>query len=55
MKVMSISEIAEVKILTDDRIKLMVLKEKWSKLFLDLSENSSVIDFKENIIYIKRL
>ena len=53
MKVMSISEIAEVKILTDDRIKLMVLKEKWSKLFLDLSENSSVIDFKENIIYIK--
>ena len=50
MKVMSISEIAEVKILTDDRIKLMVLKEKWSKLFLDLSENSSVIDFKENII-----
>ena len=53
MKVISISEIAEVKILTDDRIKLMVLKEKWSKLFLDLSENSSVIDFKENIIYIK--
>ena len=53
MKVVSISEIAEVKILTDDRIKLMVLKEKWSKLFLDLSENSSVIDFKENTIYIK--
>ena len=50
---MSISEIAEVKILTDDRIKLMVLKEKWSKLFLDLSQNSSVIDFKENIIYVK--
>ena len=53
MKVMSISEIAEVKVLTDDRIKLMVLKDKWHELFLDLSENSSVIDFKENIIYIK--
>ena len=53
MKVMSISEIAEVKILTDDRIKLMVLKDKWHELFLDLSQNSSVIDFKENIIYIK--
>ena len=53
MKVMSISEIAEVKVLTDDRIKLMILKEKWKELFLDLSQNSSVIDFKENIIYIK--
>ena len=53
MKVMSISEIAEVKVLTDDRIKLMVLKDKWHELFLDLSQNSSVIDFKENIIYIK--
>ena len=53
MKVMSISEIAEVKILTDDRIKLMVLKDKWHELFLDLSQNSSVIDFKKNIIYIK--
>ena len=53
MKVMSISEIAEVKVLTDDRIKLMVLKDKWHELFLDLSQNSSVIDFKKNIIYIK--
>ena len=53
MKVISISEIAEVKVLTDDRIKLMVLKDKWHELFLDLSQNSSVIDFKENIIYVK--
>ena len=53
MKVMSISEIAEVKVLTDDRIKLMILKEKWKELFLDLSQNSSVIDFKENTIYVK--
>ena len=53
MKVMSISEIAEVKVLTDDRIKLMVLKDKWHELFLDLSQNSSIIDFKENIIYVK--
>ena len=29
------------------------LKEKWKELFLDLSQNSSVIDFKENIIYVK--
>jgi len=31
----------------------MILKEKWKELFLDLSQNSSVIDFKENIIYVK--
>ena len=53
MKVVSINEIATFKISTDDRIKLMILKEKWKKLFLDLSQNSSVIDFKENTIYIK--
>ncbi|QYR67512.1 hypothetical protein JY401_10225 [Fusobacterium animalis] len=53
MKVISISEIATFKILNDDRIKLMILKEKWKELFLDLSQNSSVIDFKENIIYVK--
>ena len=53
MKVISISEIASFKISTDDRIKLMILKEKWKELFLDLSQNSSVIDFKENTIYIK--
>ena len=53
MKVISISEIATFKISTDNRIKLMILKEKWKKLFLDLSQNSSVIDFKENTIYVK--
>ena len=53
MKVVSISEIATFKISTDDRIKLMILKEKWKELFLDLSQNSSIIDFKENIIYVK--
>ena len=53
MKVVSINEIATFKISTDNRIKLMILKEKWKKLFLDLSQNSSIIDFKENTIYIK--
>ena len=53
MKVVSINEIATFKISIDNRIKLMILKEKWKKLFLDLSQNSSVIDFKENTIYIK--
>ena len=53
MKVISISKIATFKISNEDRIKLMILKEKWKKLFLDLSQNSSVIDFKENIIYVK--
>ena len=53
MKVISISEIATFKISNDNRIKLMILKEKWKELFLDLSQNSSIIDFKENIIYIK--
>ena len=53
MKVISISEIATFKIANDDRIKLMILKEKWKELFLDLSQNSSIIDFKENTIYVK--
>lgn len=53
MKVMSISEIATFKISNDDRIKLMILKEKWKELFLELSQNNSIIDFKENTIYIK--
>ena len=53
MKVMSISEIATFKISNDDRIKLMILKEKWKELFVDLSQNSSIIDFKENTIYVK--
>ena len=53
MKVVSINEIATFKISTDNRIKLMILKEKWKELFLELSQNSSIIDFKENTIYIK--
>ena len=53
MKVVSISEIATFKISNDNRIKLMILKEKWEELFLDLSQNSSIIGFKENIIYVK--
>ena len=53
MKVIWISEIATFKISTDDSLKLMILKEKWKELFLDLSQNSSIIDFKENIIYVK--
>ena len=53
MKLISISEIETLKISNDNRIKLMILKEKWEELFLDLSQNSSVIDFKENTIYIK--
>ena len=43
MKVISISKIATFKISNEDRIKLMILKEKWKELFLDLSQNSSVI------------
>ena len=53
MKVISISGIAIFKISNDDRIKLMILKEKWEELFLELSQNSSVVDFKEKIIYVK--
>ena len=53
MKVVSISEIATFKISNEDRIKLMILKEKWKELFLDLSQNSSIIDFRENTIYVK--
>ena len=53
MKVISISEIATFKISNEDRIKLMILKKKWKELFLDLSQNSSIIDFRENTIYVK--
>ncbi|EGQ80804.1 hypothetical protein HMPREF9094_0171 [Fusobacterium animalis ATCC 51191] len=55
MKVISISEIATFKISNDDRIKLMILKEKWKELFLDLSQNSSVIDFQRKYHLCKRL
>ena len=53
MKVISISEIATFKISNEDRIKLMILREKWKELFSDLAEISTVIDFNEKIIYIK--
>ena len=53
MKVISISDMAISTIENEDKIKLMILKEKWKELFLDLSQNSSVIDFNEKIIYIK--
>ena len=53
MKVISISEIATFKISNDDRIKLMILKEKWKELFFDLAEISTIIDFSEKVIYIK--
>lgn len=36
MKVILISEIVIFKILNDDRIKFMILKEKWKELFLEL-------------------
>ena len=53
MKIMSISDIAISAIENEDKIKLMILREKWKELFSDLAEISSVIDFNEKVIYIK--
>ena len=53
MKIMSISDIAISAIENEDKIKLMILREKWRELFSDLAEISTVIDFNEKIIYIK--
>ena len=53
MKIMSISDIAISAIENEDKIKLMILREKWKKLFSELAEISTVIDFNEKIIYIK--
>ena len=53
MKIMSISDIAISTIESEDKIKLMILREKWKELFSDLAEISNVIDFYEKIIYIK--
>ena len=53
MKIMSISDIAISTIENEDKIKLMILREKWKELFLDLAEISTVIDFNEKVIYIK--
>ena len=53
MKIMSISDIAISAIENEDKIKLMILREKWKELFSDLAEISTVIDFNEKVIYIK--
>ena len=53
MKIMSISDIAISTIESEDKIKLMILREKWKELFSDLAEISTVIDFDEKVIYIK--
>ena len=53
MKIISISDIAISTIESEDKIKLMILREKWKELFSDLAEISTVIDFNEKIIYIK--
>ena len=53
MKIMSISDIAISAIKNEDKIKLMILREKWKELFSELAEISTVIDFNEKIIYIK--
>ena len=51
MKIMSISDIAISAIESEDKIKLMILREKWKELFSDLAEISTVIDFNEKNIY----
>ena len=53
MKIMSISDIAISAIENEDKIKLMILREKWKELFSELAEISTVIDFDEKVIYIK--
>ena len=53
MKIMSISDMAISAIENEDKIKLMILREKWKELFSDLAEISTIIDFNEKIIYIK--
>ncbi len=50
---MSISDIAISAIENEDKIKLMILREKWKELFSELAEISTVIDFNEKVIYIK--
>ena len=53
MKIISISDIAISAIENEDKIKLMILREKWKELFSELAEISTVIDFNEKVIYIK--
>ena len=52
MKIMSISDIAISAIESEDKIKLMILREKWKELFSELAEISTVIDFNKKVIYI---
>ena len=53
MKIISISDIAISTIESEDKIKLMILREKWKELFSELAEIITVIDFNEKVIYIK--
>ena len=53
MKIMSISDMAISAIENEDKIKLMILREKWKEVFSELAEISTVIDFNEKVIYIK--
>ena len=55
MKIMSISDIAISAIENEDKIKLMILREKWKELFSELAEISTVIDFNEKIIILKAM
>lgn len=52
-KIHSIAEIVKFNILTDDNIKRVILATKWKELFKDLSELSEIVNFKENVIYLK--
>lgn len=52
-KIHSIAEIVKFNIITDDNIKRVILATKWKELFKDLSELSEIVNFRENIIYLK--
>ncbi len=52
-KIHSIAEIVKFNMLTDDNIKRVTLATKWKELFKDLSELSEIVNFRENIIYLK--
>jgi len=50
MKVISISEIATFKISNDDRIKLMILKEKWKEAIRNTNNKVIITDGKTPVI-----
>ena len=52
-KIHSIAEIVKFNMLTDDNIKRVILATKWKEFFKDLSELSEIVNFKENVIYLK--